>query len=214
MKNRATVTSASAMVILAAVNAVLVAPARAQGAAEDCGPRRDLALVNGRIYQMNAADAIATSVLIKNDKVVAIDPELNADDACIDTIDLQGRVVIPGLIDNHIHYVRIANRPGYDTRALETTFTVEAALAAIAERAADVPDGELITTIGGIRRTQWAEKRFPTLEKLNDAAPDHAVYLSERGARPGQTNTAGRDRLRGLGVVVGDDGAVTASHSA
>ena len=208
MKNRATITSVSAMVILAAVNTLLVAPARAQGAAESCGPTRDLALVNGRIYQMNAADATATSVLIRNDKVAAIDPELNADDVCIDTIDLQGRVVIPGLIDNHIHYARIANRPGYDTRALETTFTIEAALAAIAKRAADVPDGELITTIGGIRRPQWAEKRFPTLEELNDPAPDHAVYLSERGAGPGQTNTAGRALLRGLGVVVGDDGAI------
>ena len=164
MKNLAIVTSVSAMAILAAANTMLVAPAIAQGVAERCGPTRDLALVNGRIYQMNAADTTATSVLIKNDKVAAIDPELDGDDACIDTIDLQGRVVIPGLIDNHIHYVRIANRPGYDTRALETTFTIEAALAAIAERAADVPDGELITTIGGIRRTQWAEKRFPTLE--------------------------------------------------
>ena len=76
MKNRATITSVSAMVILAAVNTLLVAPARAQGAAESCGPTRDLALVNGRIYQMNAADATATSVLIRNEKVAAIDPEL------------------------------------------------------------------------------------------------------------------------------------------
>ena len=76
-------------------------------------------------------------------------------------------------------------------------------------RADQVPAGELITTIGGIRRTQWAEKRFPTIEELDEAAPRHAVYLSERGAGPGQTNTAARDLLRGLGVAVTDDGAIS-----
>jgi predicted amidohydrolase YtcJ len=177
--------------------------------AQDCGVTRDLALVNGQIYQMNAANSMATSVLIKNDRVAAINPDLDDGDECVDTIDLQGRVVIPGLIDNHIHYLRIANRPGYDTRNLETTFTLAAALDAITQRAAAVPAGELITTIGGIRESQWAEGRFPTRTELDEAAPNHPVYLSERGAGPGQTNTAGRDLLRGLGVIVSDAGSIT-----
>jgi predicted amidohydrolase YtcJ len=177
-------------------------------AAQNCGPTRDLALVNGEIYQMNAANTMATSVLIKNDRVAAINPELAPDDACTDVIDLQGRVVIPGLIDNHVHYIRIANRPGHDTRALETTFTLAEALAVIEARTSEVPSGELITTIGGIRPSQWAEGRFPSREELDDAAPDHPVYLSERGAGPGQTNTAARDLLRDLGVVVADDGSI------
>ncbi len=199
--------SAAALVVgvLASLGAVT---ASAQGEADNCGSQQNLALVNGQIYQMNEANNIASSVLIKNGYVAAINPALDDDD-CTDTIDLQGRVVIPGLIDNHIHYVRIANRPGYDTRALETTFTIDAALEAITARAAGVPAGALITTIGGIRQTQWAERRFPTLAELDDAAADHAVYLSERGAGPGQTNTAGRELLRGLGVVVADDGSIT-----
>ena len=125
-------------------------------------------------------------------------------------IDVQGRTVIPGLIDNHVHYIRIANRPGHDLRALEVTFTVDAALQAIREKAAAVPAGALITTIGGIRRTQWQERRFPTLAELDAAAPGNPVYLSERGAGPGQTNTAGRDLLRGLGVPVTDAGEIAA----
>jgi predicted amidohydrolase YtcJ len=165
--------------------------------------------VNGEIYQMNAANSMATSVLIKNDRVATIDPVLDDEDECTDVIDLQGRVAIPGLIDNHIHYIRIANRPGYDTRSLETTFTLADALAAIEARAAEVPTGELITTIGGIRESQWAERRFPTRQELDDAAPNHTVYLSERGAGPGITNTAGRELLRGLGVNVADDGSIT-----
>ncbi len=161
-----------------------VTPAVAQTDVEDCGVSRDLALVNGRIYQMNEIDSMASSVLIKSGRIAAIDPVLD-NDGCTDTIDLQGRVVIPGLIDNHIHYVRIANRPGYDTRSLETTFTIAAALDSLEARATEVPADELITTIGGIRRSQWAEDRFPTRSELDDAIPGHAVYLSERGAGPG-----------------------------
>ena len=149
--------------------------------AQDCGVTRDLALVNGQIYQMNEADSTASSVLIKNGRVAAINPTLD-DDACVDTIDLQGRVVIPGLIDNHIHYVRIANRPGYDTRSLETTFTIAAALGAIEARATEVPAGELITTIGGIRRSQWTEDRFPTRDAWL-AASDELHFALKKGNR-------------------------------
>ncbi len=194
--------------VAAALPVLFSEPTAAQDGFGSCGPTRDLLLANGEIHLMDGSGATATSVLIKSDKVAAIDPELD-NDSCADSIDLEGRVVIPGLIDNHVHYIRIANRPGYDTRTLETTYTIAAALDAIRTRADQVPAGELITTIGGIRRTQWAEKRFPTIEELDEAAPQHAVYLSERGAGPGQTNTAARDLMRELGVTVADDGTIS-----
>ena len=187
---------------------VLAAPAGAQDATA-CATR-DLALVNGTIHTMNAQDSIVSSVLIEAGRFAALDPDPGTFDDCTDVIDVQGRTVIPGLIDNHVHYIRIANRPGHDLRALEVTFTVNAALQAIREKAAVVPAGALITTIGGIRRTQWQERRFPTLAELDAAAPANPVYLSERGAGPGQTNTAGRDLLRGLGVPVTDAGEIAA----
>ena len=51
--------------------------------AQDCGVTRDLALVNGQIYQMNEADSTASSVLIKNGRVAAMNPTLD-DDACVE----------------------------------------------------------------------------------------------------------------------------------
>ena len=187
---------------------ILAAPAGAQEATA-CATR-NLALVNGTIHTMDAQDSIVSSVLVEAGRFAALDPDPGAFDDCTDVIDVQGRTVIPGLIDNHVHYIRIANRPGHDLRALEVTFTVDAALQAIREKAAAVPAGALITTIGGIRRTQWQERRFPTLAELDAAAPGNPVYLSERGAGPGQTNTAGRDLLRGLGVPVTDAGEIAA----
>ena len=183
-------------------------PAGAQAAAA-CATR-DLALVNGRFHTMDAQDSIVSSVLVEAGRFAALDPDPGTFDDCTDVIDVEGRTVIPGLIDNHVHYIRIANRPGHDLRALEVTFTVAAALQAIRDKAAAVPAGALITTIGGIRRTQWQEQRFPTLGELDAAAPGNPVYLSERGAGPGQTNSAGRDLLRGLGVAVTDSGEIAA----
>ena len=187
---------------------ILAAPAGAQDTAA-CATR-DLALVNGRIHTMDAQDSIVSSVLVEAGRFAELDPDPGTFDDCTDVIDVQGRTVIPGLIDNHVHYIRIANRPGHDLRALEVTFTVNAALQAIREKAAAVPAGALITTIGGIRRTQWQERRFPTLAELDAAAPGNPVYLSERGAGPGQTNTPARDLLRGLGVPVTDAGEIAA----
>ena len=167
-----------------------------------------LALVNGQIHTMDEDNSVASSVLIRAGRFVAIDPDGDSFDECTNIVDLDQRTVIPGLIDNHVHYIRIANRPGYDHRELEVTFTIEDALASIQRKAESVPAGSLVTTIGGIRRTQWDEKRFPTLEELDEAAPGNPVYLSERGAGPGQTNTAARDLLRELGVPVTDDGII------
>ena len=182
-------------------------PAGAQDTAA-CATR-DLALVNGAIHTMDEQASIVSSVLMEAGRFAALDPDPGSFDDCTDVVDVQGRTVIPGLIDNHVHYIRIANRPGHDLRALEVTFTVNSALRAIREKAAAVPEGALITTIGGIRRTQWRERRFPTLAELDAAAPGNPVYLSERGAGPGQTNAAGRDLLRGLGVPVTDAGEIT-----
>ena len=182
-------------------------------AAEDasCVDTR-LALVNGQVHTMDERDSVVSSVLIQAGRFVALDPATSEFDDCTQVIDLEQRTVIPGLIDNHVHYIRIANRPGYDHRDLEVTFTLADALSSIELKTESVPSGSFITTIGGIRRSQWAEQRFPTRAELDQAAPEHPVYLSERGAGPGQTNTAARDILRGLGVTVSDGGVIASGQ--
>jgi predicted amidohydrolase YtcJ len=172
----------------------------AQNVAPDDG---ELALVNGRIYTFDDQNRIVDSVLIRNGRFAAADQSAQSAKR---VIDLQGRTVIPGLIDNHTHFVRIGNLPGYDARALESAFSVSAAQKAIAARAGGVPEGRFITALGGLARRQFAEKRFPTMAELDDAAPRHPVLISELMA--GQTNSRGRDALRRLGVSVSDDGVV------
>lgn len=175
-----------------------------------CGDR-DLALVNGEIHTM-MEEGLVESVLMRDGRVLAVD-DIGDPGPCTDVVDLEGHTAIPGLIDNHVHFIRVGNRPGYDLRAMERAFTVDAAQAAIEARAAEVPAGALITAVGGIQAEQFAEGRLPTLEELDAAAPDNPFYMSANGFGPGRTNTLGRNLLRERGVEVADDGSVARGDS-
>ncbi len=77
-----------------------------------------------------------------------------------------------------MHSIRTALLPGHDMRELETAFSIADALDVISGWAAEVPNGEWLTALGGIKPNQFDEKRFPTLDELNAAAPNHPVWIS------------------------------------
>ena len=167
------------------------AAAQQRAAATPTGPDATLALTNGRIHTMNAANAIVPSVTIRNGRFVAVGGAAPAAGANTRVIDLRGRTVVPGLIEAHIHSVSLANRPGYHT-ILENTTSVREIQEALAARRKDVPAGQWITSMGGWHPNQWAEHRHPTLKELDDAVPDRPVLLYERFTGPCVTNTMGK----------------------
>ena len=138
--------------------------------------KQDLALVNGRIHILDKNDTVVDSVLIRDGRFVKVGRVRDTHDA--EVINLRGRTVIPGIVDNHCHFIRIGNAVGHDERRLETAFTIPAAQALIRARAKGVPEGEFITALAGIVRRQFAEGRFPNLAELDDAAPRHPVLIS------------------------------------
>ena len=150
-----------------------------------------LALTNGRIHTMNAANAIVSSVTIRNGRFVAVGNTAPAANANTRVIDLRGRTVVPGLIEAHIHSVSLANRPGYHT-ILENTTSIREIQEALAARRRDVPAGQWITSMGGWHTNQWAEHRHPTMKELDDAVPDRPVLLYERFTGPCATNSLGK----------------------
>jgi len=171
----------------------------------------DLALVNGKIHTFDANNTVVNKVLIRDGKFVAVGSGGGGGPRT--TINLKGRTVIPGIIDNHCHFVRMGQAVGRDMRRLETAFSIDEAQAVIAEYAAEVPEGEFLTALAGIARLQFADPpRFLSLAELDEAAPHHPVVISELFA--GQANSMGRDRLRDLGVTVGDDGTVSNQNNA
>ncbi|MCZ0952709.1 MAG: amidohydrolase family protein, partial [Rhodospirillaceae bacterium] len=129
----------------------------------------DLYLVNGRFFSMaelpQSTDGVAQSdfdsVRISGNAIAEVGDDLVAPD-CATTIDLDGRTVIPGIIDTHMHFIRATLRPGYDTRELELSRSIPEALDMIAAKSAamaeaGVPSDQWITFIGGWDPIQWEE---------------------------------------------------------
>ena len=199
---------AAAGATAAAAVGVGAGPAHAQPVSSGAGGPGGgaLALVNGKIHTFDGNNTVVSQALIKDGRFVEVG-SVGGGHGPRETINLKGRTVIPGIIDNHVHFVRIGQAVGHDMRRLETAFSIEEAQQVIADYASEIDEGEWLTALAGIAQRQFADPaRFPSREELDEAAPDHPVVISELFA--GQTNTLGRDRLRELGVSVPDDGSV------
>jgi imidazolonepropionase-like amidohydrolase len=99
----------SALVLLLAAMLVKAPPAAAQS---PCSWSRDLQLVNGRIHTMDAQDRVVSQVTIQEGRFAYIGSAPKTLDPCTKVIDLHGRTVVPGLIDDHNHFVLFSRRPG------------------------------------------------------------------------------------------------------
>ena len=127
-------------------------------------------------------------------------------------INLDGRTAVPGLVDNHNHFVLLGLRPGHDTR-LETATSIADVQAAIRARAATVKPGEFITAMGGWVPAQFAENRLPTLAELDAAAPSNPVLVFQTFLGPSATNTLGRNFFISKGITVDAAGNIAARRS-
>ncbi|MBV8841505.1 MAG: amidohydrolase family protein [Bryobacterales bacterium] len=182
----------------------LAAACAALGAA--CDDARDLRLINGKIATMDQRNSIVSEVTIQDGRFAAVGKAANLKlNPCTKTIDLKGHTAVPGLIDNHNHIVLFGMRPGYDIR-LETAASVADVQRMIKARAANAPKGAFITTLGDWNIKQFAEKRLPTLQELDDALPDHPYIMNGGGGTV--TNSLGKKFFESKGVMVSPAGAI------
>ena len=173
-----------------------------------CPGGRLLLLSNGQIHTMDPQRSVVSKVRIANGRFAEVGDAAVASGGCTDTIDLAGRTAIPGMIDNHFHVQLVGSRPGYETRAIETAFSITELQAVIRERAKGVPAGAFITAIGGILPRQFQENRLPTLAELDTAAPQHPVYIHSSFNGPAVTNSLGKSFFQGRGISVSDTGMI------
>ncbi len=106
-------------------------------------------------------------------------------------VDLGGRVVLPGLIDAHLHFEWYSL--GLQAVDAETE-TLPECVARVAEKTHTVPRGHWITGHGW-NQNRW--ERFPTAQDLDSVAPEHPVFLRAKSGHAGWANSAAL-KLAGL----------------
>jgi predicted amidohydrolase YtcJ len=160
---------------------ILVAAAVVTGLYAQQGPP-DLILSNGKIITVDERFTIAEAVAVRGDRIVAVGSNRQiAQMAGPETrrIDLRGRAVIPGLIDNHMHLLRAASTwveevrwDGVDSR--------KQAVEMLRTRVKASKPGEWVYNMGGWTHQQFADDPRPfTREELDQIAPDNPVALQE-----------------------------------
>lgn len=148
-------------------------------------PAADLILTNGHVITLDAASREAQAVAIRGSRIVGIGSnEDMADLAGTESrlVDVEGRAVIPGIIDAHAHM----EREGLKSLRLSLTGVKSIAdiLDRISEAARKTPAGAWVVTMPVGEPPHYydeletiAERRMPTRWELDKAAPDHPVCI-------------------------------------
>ena len=139
----------------------------------------DLIITNGKVATMTREGAFAQAVAMKDGKITAVGSNasvLKLKTADTQVIDADGKTVIPGLNDSHLHIIREGLNYNAELRWDGVT-SLKKAMQMLKEQAARTPDGAWIKVVGGWNEFQFEEKRLPTLEEINEAVPDKPVFL-------------------------------------
>ncbi|MDZ5455919.1 amidohydrolase [Azohydromonas lata] len=139
----------------------------------------DLILHSGRFATLNREQPMAQAVAIQDGRFVAVgdDAEVMAL-AGLRTrrIDLRGRRVLPGLMDNHLHLIRGGLNFNLELR-WDGVRSLADAMSMLKRQVDITPAPQWVRVVGGFTEHQFAEKRLPTLAEINAIAPDTPVFL-------------------------------------
>jgi predicted amidohydrolase YtcJ len=139
----------------------------------------DLVLRGGRITTLDDTTSDAEAIAIKDGLVQSVGKTADImrwAAPATKVIDLGGRRVIPGLNDSHTHLIRGGLNFNMELR-WEGVPSVADALRLLKEQAARTPPPQWVRVVGGWSEFQFAERRMPTLDEINRAAPDTPVFI-------------------------------------
>ncbi len=158
----------------------------------------DMILRNGRITTLDHTMPEAEAIAIRDGLVEATGASkeiMGLADDDTDVIDLGGRRVIPGLNDSHTHLIRGGLNYNMELR-WEGAPSLADALRMLGEQAARTPAPQWVRVVGGWSEFQFAERRMPSLDEINAAAPDTPVFILHLYGRA----LLNRAALRVLGI--------------
>src|SRR6266446_2776867 len=139
----------------------------------------DVIFHRGLFTTLDRSNPTASAIAIKDGLFTAIGDEretMKLRGPSTKVIDLRGRRVLPGLIDNHLHIIRGGLNFNMELR-WDGVWSLADAMAMLKKQVAITPPPQWVRVVGGFTEHQFAEKRLPTIDELNAAAPDTPVFI-------------------------------------
>lgn len=137
----------------------------------------DLIVHDARIHTVDATHPQAAAMAVRDGRIVFVGSEreaMNLRGPKTHVLDLDGRTVIPGMIDAHAHLLGLGQ--GLQTVDLRGTRSLEAIIARVVERRAATAPGRWIVGRGW-DQNDWADTRFPEHAALSAKSGEHPVLL-------------------------------------
>src|SRR5580700_4918034 len=139
----------------------------------------DLILHNGKIATQDDRRSLVQAAAIRDGKFLAVGSDFDVmryRDERTKLIDLNKRTVIPGLNDSHLHLIRGGLNYNLELR-WDGVRSLSTAMEMLTKQARATPAPQWVRVVGGFTELQFAERRLPTLDELNAAAPDTPVFI-------------------------------------
>ena len=155
----------------------------------------DVVYVNGTVITVDARESVAEAFAVLGETFVAVGDNADVEALAGDgtrRVDLDGRVVLPGLYAAHDHFPGSGRVALYsvdlNSPPIGAVTTMDELVAAVKARAADTPEGEWV--VGrGYDDTLIAEKRHPTRVDLDRASTEHPIFITHISGHLGVANS-------------------------
>jgi len=158
----------------------------------------DLVFVGGRVFTAARVRPWATALAIWDGRITVVGTDTQVErwsEKGTRSIDLHGRVVVPGFIDAHAHLADSAGELGWTS--LGRTRSLEDALSRLRKVAARTPPGDWVVGVDW-DEAKWTERRFPTREDLDRVSREHPVVARRIDCHIGSVNSRALELARDL----------------
>src|SRR5439155_8162795 len=181
-------------------------------AAAQSRPAADLIITNAKVWTVDKSNPTAQAVAVLGDRIVSVGSNSDVNNwrgASTRVIDAEGKLLLPGFNDSHVHFVN--GGLALDAVQLNDATSTEEFARRIGERARHTPKGEWIMD-GDWDETKWTPAKLPTKELIDPVTPETPVFVNRYDGHMSLANSLAL-RLAGVtaktpdppgGVVVRD----------
>ena len=161
-------------ILIPALLSIVVSGVATQMAAQTA----DIVFINGNVITVDERNPRAEAVAVEGDRILAVgsNQEIEAlRTAHTRVIDLEGKTLVPGLVDGHLHFAGLAADRGNALDLADAGSEAEAA-ELVRRLARRMEPGQWITG-SGWHTGNWPGEAWPIKATLDDAAPNNPVFL-------------------------------------